>query len=83
MIVYQYPAILDGKPNNKYIRTLSDIHKKLVNVATGDVVDDAVDEYPSVHEYVEHDDYIEGYEPKVEETDAQNGEIEPDNIEVQ
>ena len=81
MITYQYPAILNGKPNKKYIRCFSDIHKKLIQVDTGEVLEEAVDEYPSIHQYEEHESYLEGFEPK--EDEVQETTIEPDSIEVQ
>ncbi|MGM9971543.1 MAG: hypothetical protein ACI35W_03980 [Anaeroplasmataceae bacterium] len=83
MIVYQYPAILDGKPNRKYIRSFSDIHKKIIQVDTGEVLEDAVDEYPSIHTYEEHENYIEEYEPKEESLITNEDIIEIGDAQVQ
>ena len=80
MIIYQYPAILNGKPNKKYIRCFSDSHRRLHQIDTGEILDDAVDLYPSIHQYEEHESFIEGYEPEENKTEEI---IEVDNNEVQ
>lgn len=67
-----YTTFEDG---TRLFRTYSDVRKKLIQVDTGIVYDEAIDVENTPHTYIESDEYIDDPEEEEEPIPGADGEL--------